>query len=69
MINYRKILELHFDDISQRTISSSVGHSRNTVSEVIKRARARGLQTLNDTETNGWLEEFLFPEKQKFPRE
>lgn len=64
MINYRKILELHFDNVSQRTISSSVGHSRNTVSEVIKRASGRGLQSLSDTETNAWLEELLFPEKQ-----
>ena len=39
MINYRKILELYFDRISQRTISSSTGHSRNKISEVIKRTK------------------------------
>ncbi|MBT2619117.1 MULTISPECIES: integrase catalytic subunit [unclassified Bacillus (in: firmicutes)] len=63
MINYRKILEYHFDNVSQRTISSSIGHSRNTVSEVIKRARERGLHSLSEIETNAWLEELLFPEK------
>lgn len=64
MINFRKILELHFEDISQRTISSSTGHSRNTVSEVVQRAKKLGLEKLNDTMTNPWLEAFLFPEKQ-----
>ncbi|WP_269758393.1 hypothetical protein [Thalassobacillus sp. C254] len=64
MINYRKVLELHFDNVSQRTISSSIGHSRNTVSEVIKRAQSRGVQSLSDTMTNAWLEALLFPEKQ-----
>lgn len=64
MVNYRKILELYFDGISQRTTSSSTGHSRNTVSEVVRRAKKHGLESLNDTTTNRWLEELLFPEKQ-----
>src|SRR5690625_4135369 len=64
MINIRKILELHFEEISQRTISSSTGHSRNTVSEVVQRAKKLDLEKLNDTMTNPWLEAFLFPEKQ-----
>src|SRR5690625_2735376 len=64
MINFRKILELYFEDISQRTISSSTGHSRNTVSEVVQRSKKLGLEKLNDTMTNPWLEAFLFPEKQ-----
>lgn len=64
MVNYRKILELYFDWISQRTISSSTGHSRNTVSEVVRRVKKHGLESLNDTTTNRWLEELLFPEKQ-----
>lgn len=64
MIQYRKILELHFNDVSQRTISTSVGSSRNTVSDVIKRAEKLGVATLNDDMNNHWLEEFLFPEKQ-----
>ena len=64
MINYRKILEMHFEGISQRTISSSIGHSRHTVSRVVKRANNLDLESLDDTMTNSWLEIFLFPEKQ-----
>lgn len=64
MINYRKILELYFEDVSQRTISSSTGHSRNTVSNVVRKAKKLGLESLGDTITNSWLESFLFPEKQ-----
>ena len=48
MIQYRKILELHFNAISQRTISTSVGSSRNTVSDVVKRAKNLGLERLTD---------------------
>ncbi|NBJ70855.1 hypothetical protein D1839_15430 [Roseburia sp. 1XD42-34] len=31
MINYRKILELYFEDVSQGTISSSTGHSSSSL--------------------------------------
>ncbi|WP_249365735.1 hypothetical protein [Cytobacillus citreus] len=64
MVNCRKILELYFEGVSQRTISSSTGHSRNTVSDVVQRAKKFGVESLNDTMTNPWLEAFLFPEKQ-----
>lgn len=64
MVNCRKILELYFEGVSQRTISSSTGHSRNTVSDVVLRAKKLGVDSLNDTMTNPWLETFLFPEKQ-----
>ncbi|WP_113928363.1 hypothetical protein [Bacillus sp. P14.5] len=64
MINYRKILELHFEEVSQRTISSSTGHSRNTVSDVVQHSKELGVESLNDTMTNPWLEAFLYPEKQ-----
>lgn len=50
--------------MSQRTISASTGHSRNTVASVIQTAKARGIQSLNDTMTDAWLNDFLFPEKQ-----
>jgi hypothetical protein len=53
-----------FEGVSQRTISSSTGHSRNTVSDVVQRAKKLGVESLNDTMTNQWLEVFLFPEKQ-----
>ena len=68
MIQYRKILELHFKDISQRTISTSVGSSRNTVSDVIKRSEQLGLERLTDNMNNRWLEEILFPEKQSIEK-
>lgn len=64
MIDYRKILALSFDSVSQRTISFSNGHARNTVSEVIQRATNLGITQLNNMMTNVWLEEFLYPEKQ-----
>lgn len=64
MIHYRKILELYFNKISQRSISASVGSSRNTVSETIKKAHALGLEGLTEEMNDQWLEEFLFPEKQ-----
>ena len=64
LIDGRKILELHFDGISQRTISASTGHSRNTVSDVIQRATERGIDSLEDRMTKKWLYEFLFPERE-----
>ncbi|TDQ32146.1 hypothetical protein [Aureibacillus halotolerans] len=63
MINCRKILELHLDGVSQRTISASTGHSRNTVAGVIQRSKARGVLSLNGTMTNAWLHAFLFWKK------
>ncbi|MER2293673.1 hypothetical protein ACN7OV_08805 [Aerococcus urinaeequi] len=35
MINYHKILEMHLQGISQQTISSSTGHSRDKIREVV----------------------------------
>lgn len=64
MVHYRKILELYLEGVSQRTISSSTGHSRNTVSEVVQRSKKLKLELLDETMTNTWLEVFLFPEKQ-----
>lgn len=64
MISCRKILDLHLEGISQRTISASTGHSRNTVASVIKTAKARGIHSLTDKMTDSWLNDFLFPEKQ-----
>lgn len=64
MIDCRKTLELNFEGGSQRTISSSTGHSRNTVSDVVQRAKSIGLESLTDEMTSPWLETFLFPEKQ-----
>lgn len=66
MINCRNILEFHFEEVSQRTISSSTGHSRNTVSEVVHRAKKLGVESLNETMTNPWLEAFLFPRETSY---
>lgn len=63
MINYHKILEMHLQGISQRTISSSTGHSRDKIREVVKQAKAKGLEKLTGEMTNFWLEDYLFPEK------
>ena len=64
MIQYCRILDLHFKGTSQRTISSSVGHSRQTVSDVVIKANHLGLVELTNEMTNQWLAEFLFPEKE-----
>lgn len=64
MIRYRKILEMHFNGISQRTISTSVGNSRNTISNIIKKSQSLGFMDLSEINTDQWLEGFLFPEKQ-----
>lgn len=64
MIQYRKILELDAGGISYRSISSSTGHSRKKISEVVDRAKKSGIDELTEEMTNQWLEDFLFPEKQ-----
>ncbi|WP_409252128.1 hypothetical protein V1502_18845 [Bacillus sp. SCS-153A] len=61
MVNYRKILEIRFEEVSQRTISSSTGHSRNTVSDVIQRAKKLGVESLNDTMTNTMARSISLP--------
>lgn len=58
MINYLKIQKLYFEGDSQRTISTSTGHSKNTVSDVVHRVKKLGIESLNDTMTNPWLEAF-----------
>ncbi len=47
MIQYRKILELDAKGVTQRTITSSTGHSRDKIREVIKRAKVRAITTIN----------------------
>ncbi|WP_042356937.1 IS21 family transposase [Bacillus rubiinfantis] len=66
MIKYREILRLHGQNLSQRSIASSCSCSRNTVSEVLKRAAEKGVEwpferDLDDVK----LQEILFPEKKK----
>lgn len=61
MIQYRKILELYKKGVSQRTISASIGSSRQTVSKVINRAKEKEITVLTDEMTNTWLKSQLFP--------
>ena len=63
MINYYRILEMHLQGISQRTIASSTGHSRDKIREVVIESKVKGLNTLTEEMTNSWLEDYLFPEK------
>lgn len=64
MIQYRKILELHDEDISLRGIAASTGHSRQKITTVIQLAEKKGLSCpLTEEMTDVWIEEFLFPEK------
>lgn len=62
-MEYRKILEHYFNGMSQRTIQVVVNSSRNTIREIVNRAKMRALSELTDEMTDQWLEEFLFPEK------
>lgn len=62
MIHYRRILELHHDNISLRGIAASTGNFRPKVTEVIEKANVKGLECpLEDEMTDKWIEEFLFP--------
>ncbi len=64
MTNYREILRLNSQGISQRNIASSCRHSRNTVGAVIKRAQERNVSWPFEKEfSNADLQEILFPEK------
>ena len=63
MVNYRKILEHHFNGMTQRTIEVAVGSSRNTIRDIVRKAEEKELDELTEELTNPWLEEFLFPEK------
>lgn len=60
LIDGRKILELHFDGVSQRTISASTG----PMSNVIQRAPERDIDSFEDGMTKKWLYELLFPERE-----
>lgn len=42
MYSYRKILELHADNVSLRSIALMTQHSRQKVTEIIELAKQRG---------------------------
>ncbi|HSI67690.1 MAG TPA: IS21 family transposase [Planococcus sp. (in: firmicutes)] len=66
MLKYREILRLHAQEVSQRSIASSCGCSRNSVSDVLKRAGELEItwpfeNDISDIE----LQTMFFPEKNK----
>ena len=64
MINYREILRLNAQGISGRSIALSCECSRNTVAQVITRAKEHNVQWPLGSETSDLdLERKLFPEK------
>ncbi|GAA0504525.1 IS21 family transposase [Salinibacillus aidingensis] len=65
MVKYREILRLHAQEVTQRGIAASCGHSRNTVREVIRRAGEKGVEWPFEKDlTDVDLQMLLFPEKQ-----
>lgn len=63
MTQYREILRLHSQGISQRNIAASCACSRNTVSKIIQRAEELGIAwPLEKDLTDGELRQRLFAE-------
>ncbi|MDB5053350.1 MAG: putative transposase y4bL/y4kJ/y4tB [Bacilli bacterium] len=70
MTQYREILRLHSQGISQRNIVVSCACSRNTVSKIILRAEELGITLpLEKDLTDGELRQRLFAEVEKQPSE
>lgn len=66
MYPYRKILELHADEVSLRGIAMMTNHSRQKVTEIITLAKQKGVKVpLEEEMTDPWLEDFLYPEKKQ----
>lgn len=64
MLQYRKILDLHFQGHSMRNIAANTGNSRPKVAEIIQAAKEKEVDScLTEEMTNQWLEMYLFPEK------
>ena len=64
MYPYRKILELHAESVSLRSIAMITQHSRQKITEIIKLAKKKGVKiSLEEGMTDPWLEDFLYPEK------
>ena len=68
MTNYREILRLHSLGHSQRSIAASAKVSRNTVSEVLKKAEQLHIHLpLDDDVTNEMLDELLHESRESSP--
>ena len=63
MTNYRKILEMHSQGFSQRSIESSVHSSHQTVKAALDRAKELNISwPLDDNVTNEVLDELFYGE-------
>ncbi|MFC5529001.1 helix-turn-helix domain-containing protein [Cohnella yongneupensis] len=68
MTQYREILRLHIQGISQRNIAASCACSRNTVSKIIQRSEEVGISWPLEKElTDGELRQRLFAEVDPTP--
>ena len=68
MINYREILRLDSLGYSQRSIASGAKASRNTVSEVLKKAEQLNISwPLDDDVTNEMLDELFYGKRDSHP--
>ena len=68
MTNYRKILEMHFQGFSQRSIEANVHSSHQTVKAVLDRAKELNISCpLDDDITNEVLDELFNDEKNSTP--
>ena len=64
MTNYRKILEMHSQGFSQRSIESSVHSSHQTVKATLDRAKELNISwSLDDNVTNEVLDELFYGER------
>jgi len=68
VVKYREILRLYAQGLSQRNIAASCSNSRNTVSDVLEKAKQHALswpfeKDMSDSE----LQELLFPDKNEMP--
>lgn len=65
VVKYREILRLHAQEVTQRGIASSTGHSRNTIRDVLKRTKEKDIQwPLENDITDLDLQIILYPKKQ-----
>ncbi|WP_425059068.1 hypothetical protein SCACP_37210 [Sporomusa carbonis] len=68
MTNYREILRIHSQGISQRSIAASCACSRNTAAKVLSRAQEIELAwPLREGNSNDELRRLFFPETAALP--
>ena len=64
MIQYREILRLHSQGVSQRGIAAACRCSRKTIRDLVERAKNHGIEwPFEKNTTDSDLQELLFPEK------